>query len=74
MTVLLEYHDRAFSIFGCLLFCNLLILDPIFVWEGLFSMPTAIFNSFLLVVCVIFAEILDFFLHKIDHTILPRLR
>ena len=29
MTVLLEHLDRAFSICGCLLFYNLLILDPI---------------------------------------------
>ena len=34
VTVLLEYLDRIFSICGCLLFYNLLILDPILLSFG----------------------------------------
>ena len=61
VTVSLEYLDRAFSAFGCLLFYNSLIFNSILLSFGkdllcLFHLH----NLFLWAVCVILAETLDF--------------
>jgi len=64
------------SICGCLLFYNLLILDPVLFFFGKDDLLCLIHlhSNFQLVPPVILAETLDFFyLRKIDYTILPRL-
>ena len=64
--VLLECLNHAFSLCDCLLFHYSLICDSLFFFSlvrALYyaqSTFTAIFNSFLLSVCVMLAETLDF--------------
>jgi len=65
MTVLLKYLDRAFSIYGCHLFYNSLIFNPILlpVGRGSFLCLVHLHSNFQLIlfaICVILVETLDF--------------
>ena len=62
VTVLLEYLNHTFSICGCHLFYNSLIFHPILFYFGKGSLVHfhGNFQLFLLAVCVILVETLDF--------------